>query len=126
MKLKDIEGTPEEIRDLFKNNGMKISEYLLAPVDWWWLVLPIFGGVACVALIVLGQIIYPEFGSKCLLGSFVIGLVFLVWMAIVVQIKYSSPTSSAIAGIGGLLILLVAAGVIPIAEILPAVISLKP
>lgn len=125
MKVKDLEGSPQELHDFFQNNGMNISDYIAVPMKKLWLIIPVVLGMISLAAIVIGQIVYPEFSKKCLLGAVVVCLACLVWMAIVVQVMYSNTTGTIIAGIGGLLILLVAAGILPVAEILPTVKSLK-
>lgn len=125
MKLKDIEGSPEEIHDLFKNTGMDLSKYVSPPMKSRWIVTPATLGLLTLIIVVVGPLVFAEFSKKCLVGVMVVYLSLLVWMTIAVQLKYSNNTGTIVAGLGGFIILLVAAGLLPVSEVLSTIKGLR-
>jgi len=111
MKLGGVEGTPEEIRDTFENHGLRIEDYLVKteePLANRWLVVP----AVLLVLAVFSQVLFAPLDQKFLLMHFLAGALCVLWLAISVQLKFRSLWAAGAIALGGLLILLVAAGFI--------------
>lgn len=117
MKVGQMEGSPEEIRDFFQNNGLNIADYIekpeipLKPV---WLIVP-------------AVILTLAFSSLSLFApqsSAIKNLIFLfgcgsgIWLSVSVQIKFKNTWAAGFVAIGSILIMLVAIGIITPAEML--------
>lgn len=111
MKVGGVEGTPEEIRNTFENHGLHIEDYLVKPEEPLaniWMVVP----AVCLVLTVLSQVLFAPLDQKLLLMCFLAGAGFVLWLVISVQLKFKNPWAAGAVALGGLLILLVAAGFI--------------
>jgi hypothetical protein len=111
MKVGGVEGTPEEIRDTFENHGLRIEDYLLKPEEPLpnvWMIVP----AVALALTVCSQVLFDPINSKLVLLHFLAGAGFVLWLVISVQLKFKNPWAAGAVALGGLLILLVAAGFI--------------
>lgn len=124
MKVGTVEGTPQEIKDFFINQGLQLSDYLEKPdepLKKRWLTIPaILLVVTLVLLVVLSSI--PK-GAFLLL--FLLGAGSVVWLSISIQIRFKNGWATAVAAIGGLLMILVAGGFIAPKETIDAIKSLK-
>lgn len=125
MKVKGIEGTPQEIHDLFKNNGLDIHKYISAPLSARWVFFPAVVLVLVLLVMVFGPIFYDKFSAKCLAGVVVGALIAVVWLAIAVQVRFESATGTLISLVGGLVIILVAAGAMTPSEALTTIKEFK-
>lgn len=124
MKLRGVEGTPQEIRDLFVNEGLQLADYLEkphGPLQKRWLVIPavLFG----VALLLL--VMQPSPSKTTLTLLFLLGSGAIVWLAIAIQVRFESAWATGVAAVGGLLMILVAAGFISPKETIDALKELK-
>lgn len=126
MKLegKGLEGSPEEIRDLFRDNGLKLSDYLVAPKpslpSWHFYTSSALIFAVTVAL-TLGLIDFPQWGFLVFLG----GCAATIWLTSSVQIKFDNAWASAFVLIGLFVVLLMAYGQITPTEALQEVKSIK-
>lgn len=125
MKVRGLEGSPQEIHDLFKNNGMDLSNYISAPMKAIWLVIPIVVSVIVLMVIVFGQVSYPSFGAKCLPVALILQLVCVVWLVASVQLKFESVTTTVVLSISCLLLLAIVAGMMSISDALKLIQSFK-
>lgn len=111
MKLGNLDGSPQEISDLFENNGLRLTDYLEAtevPLPRRWIVVP-----ACVVVFVLLLILLVRgLSARQVLLLFVLGLVAGTWLAASVQVRFRKATVTVVVALGVLLSLLVAAGLI--------------
>lgn len=111
MKVGGVEGTPEEIKDTFENHGLHIEDYLVKPEEPLaniWMIVP----AVCLVLTVFIQVLFAPPDPKFLRINFLAGAGFVLWLVISVQLKFKNPWAAGAVAIGGLLILLVAAGFI--------------
>jgi hypothetical protein len=123
MKIGNIEGTPQEIQDLIVNHGLQLTDYLEVPEEpiarVWVLAPAILAAVALILIQLLSA--YP----KAVLPLFLLGTASLVWLAISLQIKFKNGWATAVAAVGGLIVLLVAAGYLAPKETIDAIKELK-
>lgn len=111
MKVGGIEGTPQEIRDTFENHGLRLEDYLEKPdepLSKVWLFIP-SGGVGVVLLLL---VLLAPLSRTGLLLFFLLGAGFVVWLTASIQIRFKNGWATGAIAIGGLLMLLVAAGFI--------------
>ena len=125
MKVRGLEGSPQEIHDLITNNGMNLSDFISAPMKIRWLVFPIVASVLVLIVIVIGQVTYPAFSAKCLSVSLVLQLVCVVWLVATVQLKFESVTTTVVLSISCLLLLAIVAGLMSIPDALKYMQTLK-
>lgn len=125
MKVRGLEGSPQEIHDLITNNGMNLSDFISAPMKIRWLVFPIVASVLVLIVIVIGQVTYPAFSAKCLSVSLVLQLVCVVWLVATVQLKFESVTTTVVLSISCLLLLAIVAGLMSIPDALKYIQTLK-
>lgn len=111
MKVGGIEGTPQEIRDTFENYGLRLEDYLekpAEPLSNMWLFIPsICLGTVLILLVLLAPL--PRTG---LLLLFLLGAGFVLWLTVSAQVRFKNGWATGVIAIGGLLMLLVAAGLI--------------
>jgi len=111
MKVGGIEGTAQEIRDTFENHGLRLEDYLEKPAEPLsnrWLLIP-SAGVGAVLLLLVLLAPLPRTG---LLLLFLLGAGFVLWLSVSVQVRFKNGWATGVIAIGGLLMLLVAAGLI--------------
>lgn len=111
MKIGGVEGTPEEIKNTFENHGLRIEDYLVkpdTPLSNVWVAIPAIGLI----LTVISQVLFAPMGHKAVLLHFLGGLGLLLWLALSVQLRFKNPWAAGAVGIGGAIILSVAAGFI--------------
>jgi len=124
MKIGSVEGTPEEIRDAFENHGLNLEDYLEKPkpqLSNVWIFLP--AGLLVAALISL--VLLAPLSNTVLLLLFLSGAAGICWLSASVQIKFQNTWATTFVGIGTLLMLLVAAGLIAPKETIEAIRDLK-
>lgn len=111
MKLGPAEGTPEEINNFFQNNGLNPSDYFERPepvLQTRWLIIPAILFVASFVVLAIFGNEYQE--SKVIL--FLFGFASSVWLAVCVHIRFKSAWGAGAIIFSGLLIMLVALGVL--------------
>ncbi len=124
MKLGKMEGSPEEIRDFFQNNGLNIEDYLEkpeAPINFFWFIL---STILIISSVVILTLVQPK-------SEVVQNLLFLLgcggglWLAVIVQIKFKNTWAAGFIAVGIVLLLLVALGMITPKELLENIKSLR-
>lgn len=124
MKFGNLEGSPEEIKDFYQNNGLNVFDYLEkpeSPLATIWLVIPSLISVGTLILIIL----LTPLKREVLLILFILGASFSCWLATSVQIRFKSPWATGVIGIAFFLMLLIAAGFIAPNEALDYIQKLK-
>ena len=117
MKIGPVEGTSEEVNDLFQNNGLNLSEYLQKPeppLSNIWLIIPSVLFVACIGILSLANIV----SSNYKIFIFLLGFASSVWLGVCVHIRFKSSWGAGAIILAGLLIMLVALGAIEPKELL--------
>lgn len=111
MKIANLEGTTEEIKNFFQDNGLKAENFFEPaeqPISTRWLVLP--GILVFVALAVLT--LFPGAAPQQQKFFFVAACFFGIWWSIVLQVRFKNPWATGIVAIGCLLLALVALGAV--------------
>ncbi len=117
MKIGPVEGTSEEVNDLFQNNGLNLSEYLEkpeTPLSNICLILPSLIFVACFGVLTLSE----NISENWRIFLFLFGFASSVWLGVSVHIRFKSAWGAGAVILAGLLIMLVALGVIEPKELL--------
>lgn len=117
MKVGSVEGTPQEVRDLFENNGLDLSAYITkpeTPLHRIWLIIPASALVICFGVLSLISNI-PSNGKVFI---FLVGFAASAWLGISIHIKFKTSWGAFAAILAGLLIMLVSLGVLTPAQLL--------
>jgi len=111
MKFGPVEGTSEEIKNFFQDNGLNAADYFTPPeppIKTVWFLIPAVFIVCAFAVLTL---ITPS--SKAVATFvFLFGCAAALWLAVNVQIRLKSFCVTGIVLVGCLLIMLVALGVL--------------
>jgi len=111
MKLGPVDGSTEEVCDLLENNGLRLEDYLekpAAPLKTRYLIIP-------VAIFMIGLLAVVIFGSVS--SRAVVTLLYLVgfgggtWLTVSIQLRFRNGPATFATAVGGLLMLLIAAGI---------------
>jgi hypothetical protein len=125
MKIGEMEGTPEEIRDFCQNNGLNIAEYLEKPEKPLNRLLFITPSCLYVIFVVLlSTISNASDGWRNFI--FLFGCCCSLWLAVNVQIRFKNIVATSFILIGGISFMLVALGVISPMQLLNEAKELKP
>ncbi|MBC8412657.1 MAG: hypothetical protein ISR96_03795 [Nitrospira sp.] len=111
MKIGPVEGTPEEVNNFFQNNGLNPLEYFEKPetsLQTRWLIIP---SAFFVALFILLAFVGDNY-SKTKIVLFLSGFASSVWLAVCVHIRFKTAWGAGAIILAGLLIMLVALGVV--------------
>lgn len=111
MKIGPVEGTPEEVKNFFQNYGLKLSDYFEKPessLQTRWLIIP---SALFVASFILLAFVGDDY-SKTKLVLFLSGFASGVWLAVCVHIRFKTAWGAGVIILAGLLIMLVALGVV--------------
>lgn len=117
MKIGSIEGTHEEVKDVFKDNGLNLSDYLekpKQPLSKIWIIIPGILFVIFVATLLFAKSFTPD--EK--LFTFILGFLSSVWAAVSVHIRFKTIWGASAVVLAGLLIMLIAYGVMTPSELL--------
>jgi len=117
MKIGSVEGTPEEVRGLFEDHGLDISAYIEkpdAPLHKIWFILP--SGVLIVCFGCLS--FFPSLEESGRVFIFLLGFLASVWLGVCIHIRFKSAWGAGAVILAGLLIMLVALGVLAPSELL--------
>ena len=112
MKAKHVEGTPDEITDLFRNEGMNLAAYLEQPeppLHLFWVVLPSVLFVFCIIASVFTQ---PTSRSSRI--GFAVSLCIGVWTCLSVHRRWKTSFMTGFAGVCMFLIAAVCYGLLPV------------
>ncbi|MEK6760152.1 MAG: hypothetical protein AABY51_10310 [Deltaproteobacteria bacterium] len=107
-KDKEAEGSPEEIRDFCKNQGLNLDDFFEQPkpLKLVWLIIPVL--LAFVSLIWLT--IFSPNNPNLQKFVFLFGCSAGIWLAVSVQMRFKNTWAAVFLGIATFLILLVAFG----------------
>jgi FtsH-binding integral membrane protein len=106
MKIKDLEGSPEELNNFFHNNGLNLTDYLninsekRADKLWIYILVPLF----IICNITICQF---EQSHKFFIPITIITLGVLGGLVAIIQLNYEKSIVSTIVAIAGLLIMVV-------------------
>ena len=117
MKIGHIEGTQEEVSNLFLDNGLNISDFIqkpLPPLENKWIIIPSI--LFLINFIVLLFIQNQSYEVKLLL--FLLGFASSVWIGISVNIRFNSTLNAIYIIVSALLILAVAYGIMSLNELI--------
>jgi len=112
-----MEGSPEEIRDFFQNNGLNITDYMgrpELPLKTVWFVVPvclIVVSLACLTLLMPLRMSVQTF-------VFLLGCGAGIWLAVNVQLRFKNTWAAVFVAIGTILIMLVAIGTVTPTEMI--------
>ena len=124
MKIANLEGTTEEIKNFFQDNGLKAENFFEpaeTPIRTRWMVVPGVLEFIALATLTLLQGATPQqrnflFVAVCFLG---------IWWSVVLQLRFKNAWATGIVAGGCLLLALVALGVVTPVQMLEEVKSLK-
>lgn len=124
MKLGKMEGTPHEITNIIENNGLQLSDFVERteePLSKGWLTAPaLLLGLTCVLLVVLNPL---QRAYSSLL--FLLGFACTAWLTIAVQIRFKNAAATFVAAIAGIMLLLIALGLVEPKESIDMIKSIK-
>ncbi len=109
MKIGNTEGTPEEIRDFYQNNGLNIADYVEKPeqpLKTIWFVVPVC--LVVIALLYLTLSASTQISVRTLV--FLLGSGAGLWLAANMQIRFKNTWATAFVAVGVVLFMLVALG----------------
>ena len=111
MKFGPMEGSPEEIKNFFQDNGLRAADYLTvpeAPIKTVWFIVP--GAIVVGALVVLT--LFTPTTQAAVTFVFLVGCAAVLWLTVNAQIRFKNLWATGIIGVGCFLLLLVALGVV--------------
>lgn len=117
-----LEGSPKEITDLLEDHGLDLKQFFRTeepPISGIWIVL------AAISLLIVAclLVILPPAQQKL---AFIVGLFLVLTVAALIQLRFKSVATTVIVGIGGIVMLLAALGVLSPAEVLKEAKELRP
>ncbi|SDY44112.1 hypothetical protein [Nitrosomonas sp. Nm33] len=111
MKIGPVEGTPEEVNNFFQNNGLNPLDYFQKPepaLQKRWLIIPSVLFVVSFTVLVF----VTDEHTKIRIMLFLFGFCSSLWLAVSIHIRFKSAWGSGSIILAGLLIMLVALGVL--------------
>lgn len=124
MKLSNLEGTSDEIKNFFQDNGLNAADYFLAPeapMKLVWLTLP---GL-CVFLSLSILVLFPNWASELRKFAFVATCFLSIWWAVVLQVRFKNAWATGVVIVGCLLLALVGLGAVTPLQMLDEVKLIK-
>lgn len=124
MKIANLEGTTEEIKNFFQDNGLKAENFFEPaekPIRTLWLVTPavlVFFSLATLTLL-------EEASARQQKFIFVVACFFVIWWSAVLQLRFKNAWATGIVAVGCLLLALVALGVVTPTQMLEEVKAMK-
>jgi energy-coupling factor transporter transmembrane protein EcfT len=109
MKIKDIEGTPEEIGKLCSEHDFSLNDYLHDKSNFKKWVVPTLSVVFFVICSILWTVQIPEVLQRIL---FLFSLLLLGWLIAILQLKYGNTYVSFFATLFGLIMLSVSLNIL--------------
>lgn len=124
MKIKDAEGTPEEFRNLFRDDGSSLFQYLgvESEVDKRWL----WGPIAALAVCVVALVLMSPLAAKSSALLVISGVGAALWLCVLAQRIWKSTAVTIVVAIGCIIILALASGAMTLIAALQHVESLRP
>lgn len=124
MKIANLEGTTDEIKNFFQDNGLKAENFFEPaekPIKTRWLVTPaVFVLITLAALTLLEGATAQQqkflFVAACFSG---------IWWSVVLQLRFKNAWATGVAAGGCLLLALVALGVVTPVQMLEEVKAIK-
>ncbi len=113
MKIANLEGTTEEIKNFFQDNGLKAESFFEpaeTPIGTVWLVVP--GVLVFIALATLTLLQSAAPHQRTFL--FVAACFFGIWWSAVLQLRFKNAWATGVVAGGCLLLALVALGVMSV------------
>lgn len=122
MKLGPMEGTPDEVKDFAENLGLNLKDYVTPKKQSIvWVVVPAFLFLLCMVTLIL----CTALTDKYKLLTFVLGVSASVWLTLSYQIRFQVGANVYLISLCGLILMLVALGVITPIEALEKISSFK-
>ena len=125
MKVGPVDGSVQEVRDLFENHGLKLKDYLEkppSPLKAWFLVIPIVVFLLSLFTLALLPAGSPDWQLRFLyILSFGSG----TWTCASTQLRFKNGITTFCVAMGLVLTILLAAGLMSPREAAEAVKSLK-
>lgn len=124
MKIANLEGTTDEIKNFFQDNGLKAENFFEPaerPIGTLWLVTPAVLVFITLATLTLLQGATPQqqkfiFVAACFFG---------IWWSVVLQLRFKNAWATGIVAGGCLLLALVSLGVVTPIQMLEEVKAIK-
>lgn len=124
MKFANLEGTTDEIKNFFQDNGLNAADYFQPaeiPIKTIWLVLP----AACVLLALAVLVLVPSLTLVQQRFAFIVSCFSAIWWAVVIQVRFKNVWATGVVVVGCLLLALVSLGVVTPIQMLEEVKALK-
>ena len=124
MKFGPVEGTSEEIKNFFQDNGLKAKDYFVppeSPIATVWLFVP----SVCVVFALAVLTLFAPWSAARATFIFLVGCAASIWLAVNVQLRFKSAWATGLVAIGCLLLMLVALGTVTPLQMLEAIKSLR-
>jgi hypothetical protein len=124
VKIANIEGTTDEIKNFFQDNGLKAADFFEtpdSPIRTIWLILPAICVFATLAILTLASTLPPHYQKF----AFVAACFFSIWWSAVLQLRFKNAWATGIVAGGCLLLALVALGVVTPVQMLEEVKAIK-
>jgi predicted membrane-bound dolichyl-phosphate-mannose-protein mannosyltransferase len=106
-----LEGTPQEIRDFFQDNGLQAKNYLTQVEQPLGKLHFVTSSIVYAASAVL-LVFIPAVWRAPTIIAFVLGVISLGWLSISLQLRYKNVWAATLCVIMGIPLLLVAVGLI--------------
>ncbi|PQJ85892.1 hypothetical protein [Photobacterium phosphoreum] len=112
MKVGQLEGTPEEIKNLVENHGLNLNDYLIKPdkpICLKWVIAPSIGfSISLICTYIFGTSSEDEFIGNLF---FLLTMGLALWLTVVIQIRHKNIWASSLSIFVLLLLSLVSLGV---------------
>ena len=121
---KQMEGSPEEIRDFFQNNGLNITDYIErpeSPLKPIWFIVPVCLILLSLSCLTLLAPLRPSMQTFV----FLLGCGAGIWLAVNVQLRFKNTWAAVFVAVGTILIMLVAIGTVTPVEMIQQLRKLK-
>jgi hypothetical protein len=123
MKLGPVDGNVEEVRDLLKNFGLNLEDFIekpTSPLRMRFLVIPVV--IFLSSVLVLGVLPTGSLGWQLLV---ILSIAGGTWTCASTQLRFRNPVATFCVAMGFVLMILLAAGLISLKEAAEAVMKLK-
>jgi hypothetical protein len=111
MKSGPFDGSVEEVRNLFENNGLRIEDYLEkppAPLKTKFLILPAV--VLAISLLLL-TLLASYCSLTILTLIYLLGFAGGTWLTVSTQLRFKNTLATFVVAIGSIVMILVASGI---------------
>jgi uncharacterized membrane protein len=111
MKMGPFDGSMEEVKDLFENNGLKLEDYLEKPPSHLATKFMIIPAVVLGIALLLLAIFTTKCSHAILTLLYLLGFSGGTWLTVSIQLRYKNTLATFAVAIGSLLMILVASGI---------------